>query len=182
MLAWMTPTVEPQEAVHLAHPLGVALGQVVVHRDQWAPLPARPLRYIGIVATRVLPSPVFISAMSPSCSTMPPMTCTSKGRMPKARARGFARDRESFEQQVVQQFAVLVALAELRGLGGELLVRERRHARLERVDLPHLFLQGLEPPAFTGAQQLVDDLDHRRDFPGQASTCGKLWTAQKRIV
>ena len=37
------------------------------------------------MATRVLPSPVFISAMSPSWSTMPPSTWTSKGRMPSAR-------------------------------------------------------------------------------------------------
>src|SRR4028118_2235314 len=38
-----------------------------------------------MVAARVFPSPVFISEILPSCSTMPPMTCTSKGRMPKTR-------------------------------------------------------------------------------------------------
>src|ERR671914_592632 len=36
-----------------------------------------------MVAASVLPSPVFISAILPSCSAMPPMICTSKGRIPK---------------------------------------------------------------------------------------------------
>src|SRR5918992_4609246 len=38
-----------------------------------------------MVAASVLPSPVFISAILPSCSTMPPMICTSKGRIPRVR-------------------------------------------------------------------------------------------------
>src|SRR4028119_2040798 len=38
-----------------------------------------------MVAASVLPSPVFISEILPSCSAMPPITCTSKGRIPKVR-------------------------------------------------------------------------------------------------
>src|SRR5688572_1260847 len=45
------------------------------------PLPASALRYAGSVATSVLPSPVFISAILPRCSTIPPISCTSKCRM-----------------------------------------------------------------------------------------------------
>ena len=100
------------------------------------------------------------------------MTCTSKGRMPRARLRRFARDRERLEQQVVQQLAVLVALAELHGLGGELLVLSAATSGSRVVDLPYLFFQGLEPPALTGAQQLVDDLDHRTDSPGSGWLAG----------
>lgn len=37
--------------------------------------PSREARYVGSVATRVLPSPVFISATAPSNKTMPP-SCT----------------------------------------------------------------------------------------------------------
>src|SRR6266850_1642181 len=51
----------------------------------WTPLPVSALRYAGSVATRVLPSPVAISAILPSWSTMPPMSCTSKCRMPSER-------------------------------------------------------------------------------------------------
>src|ERR671920_1662417 len=38
-----------------------------------------------MVAASVLPSPVFISAIFPSCNTMPPMICSSKGRIPSVR-------------------------------------------------------------------------------------------------
>src|SRR6266850_6843381 len=51
----------------------------------WTPLPVSALRYAGSVATSVLPSPVAISAIVPSCRTMPPMSCTSKCRMPSER-------------------------------------------------------------------------------------------------
>ena len=49
------------------------------------PLPVSALRYAGSVATSVLPSPVFISAILPLCSTMPPSICTSKWRMRSVR-------------------------------------------------------------------------------------------------
>src|SRR5450759_1092157 len=51
----------------------------------WTPLPSRALRYDARVATRVLPSPVFISATLPRCSAAPPMICTSKWRLPSGR-------------------------------------------------------------------------------------------------
>src|ERR687889_2665631 len=38
-----------------------------------------------MVAASVFPSPVFISAIFPSCNTMPPMICSSKGRIPSVR-------------------------------------------------------------------------------------------------
>ena len=37
------------------------------------------------MATSVLPSPVRISAILPWCKTMPPISCTSKWRMPVVR-------------------------------------------------------------------------------------------------
>jgi hypothetical protein len=37
------------------------------------------------VAVSVLPSPVFISAIDPAWSTMPPMSWTSKWRIPSER-------------------------------------------------------------------------------------------------
>src|SRR5918997_1659440 len=38
-----------------------------------------------IVAASVFPSPGFISEILPSCKAMPPMICTSKGRIPRVR-------------------------------------------------------------------------------------------------
>src|SRR5947199_7122728 len=49
------------------------------------PRPVRPFRYAGKVATSVLPSPVAISAIFPSWSTMPPISWTSKCRIPTVR-------------------------------------------------------------------------------------------------
>src|SRR5881397_41120 len=51
----------------------------------WTPRPVSPLRYAGSVATSVLPSPVAISAILPSWRTIPPISWTSKGRMPTVR-------------------------------------------------------------------------------------------------
>src|SRR6266571_2015998 len=51
----------------------------------WTPRPVRPFRYAGSVATSVLPSPVAISAIVPSWSTMPPISWTSKWRIPTVR-------------------------------------------------------------------------------------------------
>src|SRR5437867_4090237 len=51
----------------------------------WTPRPVSAFRYAGSVATSVLPSPVAISAMVPSWSTMPPINWTSKWRMPTVR-------------------------------------------------------------------------------------------------
>ena len=73
---------------------------------------------------------------------------------------GLASDGERLEQEVVEQLAVLVALAELGRLGAQLLVAEAGHGGLQLGDPLGLVLERLEAPAFTGVQQLVDDLDH----------------------
>ncbi len=49
------------------------------------PRPVSAFSTAGSVATSVLPSPVFISAILPSFRTMPPINCTSKWRMPSFR-------------------------------------------------------------------------------------------------
>src|SRR4051812_11530655 len=51
----------------------------------WTPLPLSEFSTAGRVAVSVLPSPVRISAIEPSCRTMPPMSWTSKWRWPRAR-------------------------------------------------------------------------------------------------
>ena len=72
--------------VHGARPLGVALREVVVDGDE-VDASARERvqveRLHGDV--NVFPSPVFCSAMSPSWSTIPPMSWTSKSRTPIVR-------------------------------------------------------------------------------------------------
>ena len=82
---------------------------------------------------------------------MPPISWTSKGRMPRAPDGGFADDGEGLFEQLVENggpggLEVLLvdpleslgdAFAELVGLGAQGLVGERLHRRLERVDALH---------------------------------------------
>src|SRR3954468_20824330 len=51
----------------------------------WTPLAGSEFSTAGSVAVRVLPSPVFISAIEPAWRTMPPIIWTSKWRMPSVR-------------------------------------------------------------------------------------------------
>ena len=99
---------DAQQVVDRLHPERVAAGQVVVDRDQVDALAltglpsssraASAFSAIGSVAVSVLPSPVFISAIEPSCSTMPPISWTSKWRWPRVRlaaSRVSAKDSNS---------------------------------------------------------------------------------------
>jgi hypothetical protein len=84
-----------------------------------------------------LPSPVRISAILPSFSAMPPISCTSKWRIFSAALAAFAHDGEGFGQEIVQGLALGVALAEFGRLGLELGVAQCLEIRLECVDLLH---------------------------------------------
>jgi hypothetical protein len=78
----MMPVGQAEEAIEAAHPFGVAAGEVVVDGDDMDALAGERVEVDGKVATSVLPSPVFISAISPRWRTTPPTICTSKWRIP----------------------------------------------------------------------------------------------------
>src|SRR4026209_1711032 len=109
-----------------------------------------------MVATSVFPSPVFISAMSPSWSTIAPMSWTSNGRSPRARFPGARTGRNRLEDELVELLAVLEPLLELGGLPLELLVRKRLEAGLERGDVVRLFGELLEAPALADPQEFLE--------------------------
>ena len=130
-----------------AHPLRVALGEVVVDRDDVdaAAGHARSARPRA-APTSVLPSPVFISAIFPWWRTTPPISWTSNGRIPSLRLADLAGRREDVRQDVVEDllepFVVgLLAIAadlratlalgvlELVALGGSTGARPRRPPR-----------------------------------------------------
>ena len=148
---------DAQHVVGGLDPLRVALGQVVVDRDEMDVLaPSSEFRYSGIVATNVFPSPVFISAMSPSWRTMPPIIWTSKRRTPIGALERLAHRRERLEEDVLERLAVGDALPELGGLALHLLVGELLELGLERSDVLGLASQPLEPPAFADAQKALE--------------------------
>ena len=108
------------------------------------PLPSSALRYAGSVATSVLPSPVTISAMLPLVQDH--AADHLHVVMPHAEEppAAFAADGERLDQDVVERFAGLQALAELDGLLAQLLIGHRLVLRLQRVDRLDLRLQAAE--------------------------------------
>ena len=51
----------------------------------WTPSPVSAFKYAGSVAINVLPSPVRISEILPAFNARPPISCTSKWRIPNLR-------------------------------------------------------------------------------------------------
>ena len=173
---------EAEEAVDLAHPLGVALGQVVVDGDEVRAVAGEPVEvhrhggderlalaglHLGDVAVVEDDAAHHLDVEGPH----------AEGAL-----GALAGDGERLEQEVVEQLAVLVALAELGRLGAQLLVAEAGHGRLQLGDPLGLLLERLEAPAFTGVQQLVDDLDHWGTAPEIAEMRSTPIVAQPRRV
>ena len=99
------------------------------------PLPGSALRYAGSVATRVLPSPVAISAILPGVEHHAAHQLDVEVAHAHGAAGRLADRGEGLGQQVVDLGAVGQPLAELGGAGAEGLVGERLEAGLERGDL-----------------------------------------------
>ena len=108
------------------------------------------------MATNVFPSPVFISAMSPSWRTMPPISWTSKMPLVGLALARLAHGGERLEEEVVERLAVLEPLPELDRLRGELVVGELLEVGLERRDVGRLLGEPLDPPALADAQDLLE--------------------------
>ena len=140
-----------------AHPLGVAAGEVVVDRDEVDALAAeavevgRQRRHEGLALAGLhLGDPAEVQRRAAhQLDVEVALTDDSTG--------GFARHGEGLDGQVVEVGAVVEALAELGGLGDELVVGELLQRRFVGVDLGHHRLQRLELLAFTGAEDAIED-------------------------
>src|SRR4029079_5297683 len=116
--------------------------------------------------------------MSPSCSTMPPISCTSKWRWPSVRLaasrtvakagtrmsssvlRPASSGRHSAAQGVAPSFE---RGAEFGGAGLQRLVGERRDLGLQGVDGIDAGLISLDPPVVGGAEKLAGErADHAK--------------------
>ena len=92
----------------------------------WTPRPVSALRIAASGATRVLPSPVRISAILPWWRTAPPMSWTSKWRMPSVRfiaSRAIAKTSGRTSSRACLEALVLALAARLRQLAAALEVR-----------------------------------------------------------
>ena len=86
------------------------------------------------MATSVLPSPVFISAILPWCSTMPPMSCTSKWRWPSVRLAASRTVAKAGTSRSSRSAPSSSCLRNMVRAGAQLGVGQLRDLRLKRVD------------------------------------------------
>ena len=117
------------------------------------------------MATSVLPSPVRISAMAPSCSTMPPIELHVEMALAEGALGGLAHGGEGGNEKVVERRAVGELGAEFVGAGAQRLVGERGDFRLERIDGGDLRPIGLQPAIVGAAENLLREVaEHPNDL------------------
>ncbi len=146
---------EAEEAVDAPHPFRVAAGEVIVHRNDMHALAGKRVEIDRQGRDQRLASPVRISAMPLSCSTMPPINCTSKWRWPKCASRPRARSRRREPEVIHGLFARLDLPAELDGPGAQFVVGEPLKLTFQRVDGLYLRAETLDPPVIGRPKNLL---------------------------
>ena len=179
--------VEAEEAVHPAHPLGVAAGQVVVdghdvhavagqrvqvdrqRRDQRLALAGAHLGDVAHVQR----------GTAHDLDVEVPLAEGPSGRFPDCGER--------LRHQVVEALAARVTFLELIGLRPQLGVRQGFELRLDRVDLIGDRLERAKDLALASAHELVEDCGHEawlletvRDDSGTAGACGPSFRHRRR--
>ena len=147
----------PERLVDRAHPLGVALGQVVVHGDELDVHAGERVQIErergdeGLSLARLhLGDPALVEHHAAD------QLDVEVAHADRALG-GLADARERLGQEVVEILALVEALAELLRLGAERVVGERGDLVLEGVDLVHALVEPLEGAALARAQDLLED-------------------------
>ncbi len=148
--------IQAEEAVHAAHLLAVAFGQVVVDGDQ-VHAPARQRVQVGrqyggqgLALTGLHLGDVAEMQRRATHQLDVERTLT---QYPPGRLAG---DRERLGQQVVEIFAALDAFAELVGLGAQLGVGQPLDVVGQGVDIVGDLLEALDHAAFTETEQPIE--------------------------
>ena len=148
---------ETEEAVHAAHPLRVALRQVVVDRDDVHALLGDRVEVRGQRRDQGL---ALAGAHLGDVALVQGGAAHELHRvveLAQRAGRGLADDGERLGQQVVQGLAVGVPLAELVGLRPQLGVGELGDLVGEGVDVVRDLAEALDRPSLTRPQQSVQD-------------------------
>jgi hypothetical protein len=151
------PGRQAEEAVQLAHPLGVAAGQVVVDRDQVRALAGQRVqeqRQRGDQRLAFAGAHLGDAAgVQHHAADQLHVVVAHVERPPAA----LADQREGVDEDVVERRAVVELLLEVAGLGLELGVRQRLHLRLELADLHHLGLELLDLALVPTTEDLLEE-------------------------
>ena len=162
-----------EELVDLAHPLGVAARQVVVHGDDMHALAGQRVQIDrqrgdqGLALAGLHLGDLAVVQHHAADQLHVEMALAERA------LAGLAHHGERLGQQLVQGGAVRQAFAELDGLGGQGLVRQRLHRRLQRVDLRHAALVGLQRAVVGGAENGAGDRSEHANLPGRRGRRGR---------
>ncbi len=148
---------EPEEVVHPPHPLGVALGQVVVDRDDVDALAGHRVE-VGRedAGERLALTGLHLGDVA-QVQRRAAHQLDVEGPLAEGALGGLADGGEGFGQQVVERFAVRVPLPELIGHGPQLGVAHRDEVVFNGVDLLADPLELAQDPAFAGAKDAIND-------------------------
>ncbi len=143
-------------ALALRH--GGVLGAVLAARRSRArPSTASELSTTASVAVSVLPSPVFISAMQPSCRAIAADQLHVEVAHPHRALARLAHDREALRQQVLERLAVGGALAQHVHALAQLLVAVELELGLEGADQLNALLVLLELLGLANVQRAIQE-------------------------
>jgi hypothetical protein len=172
---------EAKEAVDLAHPLGVAIGEVVVDRDDVDALAGERVEIGGKRRDQRL----ALAGLHLGDLAVVQHHAADQLHVEVAHAqrafRGLAYHRESLGQQLIQGGAVRVPLLQLLGLAAQLRIGKLRELRLERIDLRYdgrvLLQQALIATAEYPRRKVLEKLENLaqdlEDFGAHVTGSGK---------
>ena len=154
---------EAEEGVNLAHPGGVALGEVVVDGDDVDALAGQRVEIdrerrhqrLAFAGLHLGDIALVQHHAADQLHVEMPLLEGALGRL--------AHGGEGGNQDVVQRLAVCELLAEFGGAGLERLVGQRRDFRFQRIDGIDAGLVSLHPPVVGGAEKLAGErAEHAR--------------------
>ena len=146
------PHSEAQKAVHLAHPLRVALGQVVVGGDDVHPLARQGVQVGGqgghqslaLAGLHLSDAPLVKNDTADELHPVGAHTQYPLVRLPA--------DSEGLGEDVVQRLALGQTLLKLVGLGPQLMIAEGFHPVSQRLNFIYQRRERLDLPLGTGAE------------------------------
>ena len=154
---------EPEEAVEAPHPLRVALGEVVVHRDDVDALAFERVQVAGEGRDEGLPFTGAHLGDRPFVEDHPADELHVVVPHPEDALAPLAADGERLGEDVVERRAVLELLLELGGLPLQLGVAQLGDGRLEGVDRLDARTEALDLALVRGAEDLLQGPgDHER--------------------
>ena len=171
-----------EEVVDLAHPFGVAAGEVVVDGDD---VDALAGQRVEIDRKRRDQRLAFAGLHLGDVALMQHHAADQldvEMALAERALGGLAHGGESGNQDVVQRLAVGELLAEFGGAGLQRLVRKRGDLGLQRVDGVDAGLISLDPPVVGGAEKLAGErADHAKFLSLRFGVAAVTWSTRLPI-